>query len=74
MCQNMTPPRVTAATVVDHRVPHQGDQALFWDRSNWAALCQTHHNSTKQREEKQGQEIGCDSSGVPIDGKHHWNQ
>jgi len=42
---------VTEATVVDHRVPHRGDQRLFWDRSNWQSLCSTHHSSDKQREE-----------------------
>jgi 5-methylcytosine-specific restriction protein A len=36
--------RVTPATVVDHIVPHRGDQALFWDRNNWAALCKYHHD------------------------------
>jgi 5-methylcytosine-specific restriction enzyme A len=36
--------RTTAATVVDHIVPHRGDAALFWDAaSNWAALCASHH-------------------------------
>ncbi|WP_315125277.1 HNH endonuclease signature motif containing protein [Comamonas antarctica] len=45
--------RVTAATVVDHKVPHRGDQALFWDRSNWQSLCATHHSRDKQREEQQ---------------------
>lgn len=43
--------RVTAATVVDHRIPHRGDQALFWDKANWQALCATHHSRDKQREE-----------------------
>lgn len=42
---------VTAATVVDHIEPHRGDQALFWDESNWAPLCAHHHSSDKQREE-----------------------
>ena len=40
------------ATVVDHRIPHRGDQTLFWDRNNWQSLCQHHHNSAKQREER----------------------
>lgn len=31
--------RTTAARVVDHVVPHLGDQALFWDVNNWQALC-----------------------------------
>lgn len=43
--------RVTEATVVDHVVPHRGDEALFWDRSNWQSLCKPCHDSTKRREE-----------------------
>ena len=42
-----------AATVVDHIKPHKGDPILFWDRSNWASLCQHHHNGAKQRQERQ---------------------
>jgi len=44
--------RQTQATVVDHVQPHRGDPALFWDRSNWQGLCDTHHSSTKQAQEK----------------------
>jgi len=36
--------RVTPATVVDHKTPHRGDMALFWDRSNWQSLCKTCHD------------------------------
>ena len=50
MCQ--ADDRVTAATVVDHKIPHRGDQALFWDRGNWQSLCATHHSRDKQREEQ----------------------
>ncbi|WP_368657640.1 HNH endonuclease [Metabacillus halosaccharovorans] len=33
------------ATVVDHIVPHKGNQQLFWDsKNNWQSLCVTHHN------------------------------
>ncbi|WP_091910557.1 HNH endonuclease signature motif containing protein [Chitinasiproducens palmae] len=39
------------ATVLDHRVPHRGDQRLFWDRSNWQPLCARHHSGEKQRTE-----------------------
>lgn len=39
----------TAASVVDHVVAHQGDQALFWDQDNWQALCKPCHDSEKQR-------------------------
>jgi 5-methylcytosine-specific restriction protein A len=31
--------KATPATVVDHIVPHRGDAKLFWDQSNWQALC-----------------------------------
>ena len=51
MCQ--AEGRVAAATVVDHVIPHRGDQSLFWRRSNWAPLCAHHHSSDKQREENQ---------------------
>jgi 5-methylcytosine-specific restriction endonuclease McrA len=44
--------RVTAALVVDHVIPHRGDQELFWDRANWQALCKPHHDSDKQMWEK----------------------
>lgn len=36
--------QLTAATVVDHKVPHRGDMTLFWDRSNWQSLCKRHHD------------------------------
>lgn len=40
------------ATVVDHITPHRGDRTLFWDKTNWQPLCQTDHNSAKQRLER----------------------
>lgn len=43
--------RVTAATVVDHIVPHRGDMDLFWDQSLWQPLCASCHSAVKQREE-----------------------
>ncbi len=33
-----------AATVIDHVIPHRGDARLFWDETNWAALCKPHHD------------------------------
>lgn len=41
------------ATVVDHIVPHRGDDKLFWRRSNWQALCVRCHSGKKQRREYQ---------------------
>lgn len=43
--------RTAAASVVDHVVPHRGDQDLFWDQGNWQALCKPCHDSVKQAEE-----------------------
>lgn len=43
--------RVTAASVVDHVIPHRGDARLFWDRGNWQSLCASCHSSTKQAQE-----------------------
>lgn len=43
--------RVTAASVVDHVTPHRGDDEMFWDQTNWQALCAPCHSSRKQREE-----------------------
>ena len=71
MCKRMG--YTTAAQVVDHVIPHKGDEVLFFDRENVQSLCKTHHDSSKQRAEKRGvAEIGCDASGWPLDPNHHW--
>lgn len=57
--------QVTAATVVDHIIPHEGDQALFWDETNWQPLCATHHSGAKQAEEGSGMARGCAPDGTP---------
>lgn len=65
---------VVAATVVDHREPHKGDESLFWRRSNWQALCKPCHDGEKQREERGTQQLGADAAGLPVDPHHHWNR
>lgn len=35
---------LTPATVVDHVIPHRGDPTLFWDQTNWQALCKPCHD------------------------------
>ncbi len=33
------------ATVVDHIIPHRGNQTLMWDKANnWQSLCKTCHD------------------------------
>lgn len=44
----------TSLLVADHRVPHRGDAALFWDEGNLGTLCKPCHDSVKQREERRG--------------------
>jgi 5-methylcytosine-specific restriction enzyme A len=66
--------RVRAASVVDHRVPHKGDERLFWDESNWQAMAKECHDSYKQSLEKSGHMKGCDANGRPLDRSHWWNQ
>ncbi len=41
------------ATVADHAEPHRGDPEKFW-HGRLCSLCDWHHNSAKQREEKRG--------------------
>jgi len=55
-CQELG--RLTAATVVDHRVPHRGDSALFWDTDNWQALCKPCHDKWKQAQESADRRAG----------------
>jgi len=43
--------RYEAATVVDHIIPHRGNQTLFWDINNWQPLCEHCHNSWKKAQE-----------------------
>jgi 5-methylcytosine-specific restriction protein A len=46
--------RVVPATVVDHVVPHRGDQKLFWDTGNWAPACKPCHDAKTAREGRWG--------------------
>lgn len=43
--------RPVPATVVDHIIPHKGNQALFWDESNWQALCKSCHDTKTAKED-----------------------
>lgn len=43
--------RVVVATDVDHITPHKGDMTVFWDRSNWQALCAPCHSAKTAAED-----------------------
>ena len=63
------------STVVDHIKPHKGDEFLFWNFENHAALCGHCHSSDKQRAEKGARTFysGASVDGSPLDPKHHWS-
>ncbi|WP_193336178.1 HNH endonuclease [Devosia beringensis] len=41
------------SAVVHHKVPHKGDERLFWDINNLEAVSKEWHDSEAQRTEKQ---------------------
>lgn len=73
--------RLTPANTVDHVKAHRGDLTLFWDRSNWEALCRSCHSRVTAARDggfgnkpsnKASQSCGVD--GLPTDVRHHWNR
>lgn len=66
--------RTTAATVVDHKTPHRGDERLFFDPGNVQSLCDEEpyrcHSRHKQREERLGYSPGVGADGFPVDPRH----
>lgn len=61
------------AAVVNHKVPHKGDPALFFDLSNCESACKSCHDALIQREEVRGYSIGSRLDGQPVDPLHPWN-
>lgn len=55
---------VRASTVVDHKQAHRGDQALFWDRNNWQALCKPCHDKHAQKRDNAERGPGWRTPGV----------
>lgn len=45
--------RITAATIVDHIVPHHGNVELFWKQDNHQSLCKCCHDGWKAQQEHQ---------------------
>jgi len=46
--------QLTLATIVDHVIPHRGDERLFWDETNWQPLCKACHDGAKRAMERDG--------------------
>lgn len=59
--------RPTPATVLDHIIPHKGDERLFLDESNWQALCADCHDAIKQAQEHVSHYTTKGDDGWPID-------
>ncbi|WP_348648198.1 HNH endonuclease [Rhizobium sp. ARZ01] len=38
--------------VIDHKVPHRGDERLFWDEDNLQVVSKAYHDSEKQKQER----------------------
>jgi 5-methylcytosine-specific restriction enzyme A len=55
------------ATVVDHIVPHQGDQARFWQQDNWQPSCKWHHDSIKPMLEREWRAGKLSDVGLRLD-------
>lgn len=41
--------RQVPTEVVDHVVPHKGNQGVFWNTAMWQAACRWHHDVIKPR-------------------------
>lgn len=61
------------AAVVNHKVRHRGDPALFFALANTESVCKQDHDALIQKEEARGYTIGSDINGRPIDPNHPWN-
>lgn len=62
------------APVANHKTPHRGDRALFFDLENLETVTKAVHDSLVQGDEKKGATRGSDISGRPIDPSHPWNR
>lgn len=43
--------RLLKAEVVDHIIPHKGDEVLFWDRNNWQSMTKDCHDKKTASED-----------------------
>ena len=72
MCKAMG--KEVAAIVVDHKIPHKGDEELFWSVDNWQSICKPCHDSAKRIKDIGGVAPGCDVDGFPLDRDHSWGK
>ena len=65
-----TPLPERMSLVVDHVVPHRGDERLFLDPSNLQTLCVRHHAGEKTPDDVRGHGIRIGEDGLPQDPRH----
>jgi len=65
------------ASVTDHKIPHKGDEQLFYARGNRQSLCKCCHDSTKKKIEN-GTPVVINNvsgdDGLPLSDDHPWNK
>ncbi|NTW70657.1 MAG: HNH endonuclease [Eubacteriaceae bacterium] len=44
--------KLIESEVVDHIIPHRGNKVIFWDESNWQALCKKCHDKKTRTEDQ----------------------
>jgi 5-methylcytosine-specific restriction enzyme A len=59
---------------VDHKQPHKGDPALFFDIDNCQSVCRACHDTIKKMQEKHGYSAACGVDGMPLDESHPWQR
>lgn len=64
---------IRSATVVNHIVPHKGDEDLFYNGA-LESVCKKCHDSSIQSQERRGFSTACDLDGYPVDPKHPANR
>ena len=78
ICENCNAEK---STVVDHKIAHKGNLELFWDVTNWQALCRRCHNRKTALQDSTfagkssifKPESFCSDDGIPLDKNHPWN-
>jgi len=57
-------PRVSAGRLVDHLIPHRGDQAVFWNKRDWVSSCRECHVGPKQAIERRPADLATLANAV----------
>ena len=70
----LTMGRTTPASVCNHADKAAKATPEGFYAGPFTSLCALHHDSTQQREERRGYQIGCGLDGTPNDPRHHWNK